>query len=204
MLRKPRNLLVLTDLTHYFQDFSEFRRYAVDALPGSAYSTLINAANVAANMVGLASQRNMTMTTQTNVDARTARELASSLDLDCTVTTDGDEIVIDFGGGAEESFSTLEDAVAVVERGANANAPMKPATRPSTSVESACMFPLPEREALFAFVELVGEERFDLAERFFGLRALGLDFDFRADAGAEHLEAGGRDEETRDEACHLH
>lgn len=54
----------------------------------------------------------MTMTTtQTTVDARTARELAADLDLDCIVTTEGDDIVIDFGGGAVETFSTLADAV---------------------------------------------------------------------------------------------
>lgn len=49
-------------------------------------------------------------TTQTYVNAGVARDLAKSLDVECTVTMEGEEIVIDFGGGYVVECATLEGA----------------------------------------------------------------------------------------------
>lgn len=56
-------------------------------------------------------------TTQAYVNARVARDLAESLEVDCEVTTDSDEIVIDFGDG-ESRFTTLEDAIEAIRENA--------------------------------------------------------------------------------------
>lgn len=49
-------------------------------------------------------------TTQTYVNAGVARDLAKDLGVECMVTTDGEKIVIDFGGGYVVECVTLEGA----------------------------------------------------------------------------------------------
>lgn len=54
-------------------------------------------------------------TTQTYVDCRTVRDLATDLGVECDVTTRDGEIVIEFAAtGEEDSFATLEGAAEAI------------------------------------------------------------------------------------------